>query len=224
MIPARDDGLPPVRPRLILADDHRVLADALAAALARDHEIVGVVSDGAALLQLLRRRVGDCLLLDLQMPGRNGLALLPDVRRLQPELRILVLTMFVDRALADVALRAGAHGFIPKEAPLGHLTAAIGEVVAGGRYESPLIPKCSHRVGIEAQHPGLACLTPRQQQIVLLMGDGISSSDISRRLGVSASTITFHKQNLKRSLGIDTESDLVRYAVLLRAGVQAGSR
>ncbi len=206
------------RPRLILADDHRMVVEGLSTSLAHRHEIAGVAYGGDELLALLRSSPADCLLLDIEMSGHNGLQLIPAIRRLQPRLAILVVTMLVDRGLAAAALNAGASGFVPKDAPVCELELAIAEVIAGRQYVSDRVPKTSHRVGIDARHRGLHRLTPRQQQIVLLLGEGRSGSNIARALHVGPSTITFHKHNIMRILGIDDEPDLVRYAVLVRAG------
>jgi len=184
--------------------------------LARRYTIVGTAFDGAALLELLRSRSADCLMLDIEMPGRNGLQLIPEVLKMQPELKIIMVTMLVDRAVADASLAAGAHGFVPKDAPLEELEHAIAEVLVGATYVSPLVPKSTHRVGLDARHMALHRLTPRQQQIVLLLGEGRSCTEIAKLLHLGPSTVTFHKHNIMRVLALGAERELVRYAVLVR--------
>ncbi len=208
---------------LILVDDHRLVIEALAKLLAREYTVVSALCDGLQLLELLKRRGADCIVLDLDMPSASGLSLIPRIRRLQPGAKILVLTMLQDREIADAALAAGADGFASKEATYTELTAAIAEVLAGRRYVSPRVPKSSHRAGLGAQHLALRRLTLRQQEIVLLMGEGIPATAIAQRLGLSPSTITFHKHNLMRVLGIDAEADLRQYAVLVRASAGAAT-
>lgn len=168
------------------------------------------------MLALLKTRSADCLLLDCQLPDRHGLDLIPDVLALRPVLRILIVTMFLDRCLADAALAAGAHGFIPKDASCDELEDAITDVLAGQRHVSPRVPKTSRRLSLEPLHPALQRVTPRQQTAFRLLGDGKTEAEIAQILGVRPSTVTFHKQNIRKALGFETGGSLMRYAVLLR--------
>ena len=205
------------RPRLILVDDHRMFVDGLRSCLAATYDIVGVAYRGDELLALLKTRSADCLLLDLQLPDRQGLDLIPEVLALRPEMRILVVTMFLDRCIADAALAAGAHGFVPKDADSEELKRAIADVLAGERHISPRVPRTSNRrTSLEALHPALQRLTPHQQTVFRLLGDGKSETEITHSLGVGPSTVTFHKQGIQKTLGLDTRASLVRYAVLVR--------
>jgi len=133
------------KPRLILVDDHRMIVGGLRSTLRATYDIVGVAFGGKELLALLKTRSADCLLLDLQLPDRLGLDLIPDVLALRPEMRILVVTMFLDRCIAEAALAAGAHGFIPKDAGRKELESAITDVLAGRRHVSPRLPRTSNR-------------------------------------------------------------------------------
>ena len=203
------------RPRLVIADDHRLLVQGLQQMLGRRFEIVGVAYAGDELLELLRRTPADGLVLDLSLPGRSGLDLLPDIRSLQPGLHVLVLTMHVDRILAEAALAAGATGFVPKDSSMDEVETALNEVLAGRRYLSPRIPKFSHRVGLDAIHSSLTRLTPRQQTILRLLGQGKTSAEIGHTLGLSESTITFHRHRIRKILGLTSEWELVRHAILV---------
>ena len=207
------------RARLVLADDHHLLVEGLQKMLQPTFEVVGIAYSGEALLDLLPNIEPDCLLLDLSMPGRNGLQLLPDITALKPRLRILVVTMHLDWALAESVLHAGAHGFIPKDSRLDELLEAIGQVLAGHQYLSPRVPQNSHRVALRARHPGVAQLTSRQQQILRLVGHGKSSAQIAETIGVSERTVSFHRANLRKVLGIDSEQGLLRYAILVEIGL-----
>jgi DNA-binding NarL/FixJ family response regulator len=210
------------RARLFIADDHHLLVQALRTLLESHFHIAGVALSGDELLRQLPAARADALLLDLQMPGRSGLDLLPELTRAWPQLRILIVTMYVDRVLADAALAAGAHGFVPKDSPVEELVVALNEVLAGRRYVSPAVPRVSNRVAMGAQHLGLARLTPRQQEIVKLIGAGRTTSEIADRLGLSAHTVSFHRKNIRRTLGIDTDWGLVRYAILVTVGSGEG--
>jgi DNA-binding NarL/FixJ family response regulator len=209
---------------LILADDHVLFVEGLQRMLEPRYEVTGVVYSGDELLAMLPSARADCLLLDLSLPGRSGLDLLPAVRELQPELRILIVTMHLDRVLAEASLAGGAQGFVPKDSGIEELEVAIDEVLAGRRYVSPHVPKLTHRVSLGAKHLGFARLTPRQQEIVRLIGLGKTTAEIAALLGLSPSTVTFHRHNIRTTLGIDSEWGLIRYAVLVQAGESAGGK
>lgn len=203
------------RPRLVIVDDHRLVVEGLKQMLGKRYDVVGVAYAGDELLELLRRTPADGLLLDLSLPGRGGLELLPEIRALQPALRVLVLTMHVDRILADAALAAGATGFVPKDAGMDELERALASVLAGKRFLSERVPRTSHRLGPDAVHASLARLTPRQQSILRLIGKGRTSAEIAAKLGLTESTITFHRQRIRRLLGLASEWELVRHAILV---------
>lgn len=211
---------PTFRPRLILADDHQLLVEGMRGMLGRRFDIVGVAHNGEELLALARRVPADCLLLDLAMPGRSGLELLPEVRARHPKMRVLIVTMHVERIFADAAMRAGAHGFLPKDSGVEELSEAIRAVLAGQTWISPRVPPVVPRPSGE-EEAGLAALTPRQLQIVRLIGQGKSSADIGDELGVSVHTITFHRTRIRQALGIQNEWGLARFALLLQVGTAA---
>lgn len=204
---------------IALADDHELFARGTASLLAPHHEVAGVTHSGRELQALLRRTAVECVLLDLSMPGQSGLQVIPELRQEWPELLIIVLTMHIDRKLANATLGLGAHGYVPKDADLDELLLAIDEVFARRRYISPRIPKHTECIGLNAKHPTLASLTPRQQRILFLLGEGMTSAAIAERVGLTLSTITFHRANLRRKLGIDTELGLHQLAVLVRSGL-----
>ena len=203
------------RARLVIADDHRMVVQGLEQMLGKRFDIVGVAYAGDELLKLLERTPADGLLLDLSLPGRSGLDLLPDIRALRPDLRVLVLTMHADRVLAEASLAAGALGFVPKDAGMEELKLALTEVLAGRRYVSPRVPKSSHRVGLDALHASLARLTERQQTILRLLGEGLTSAEIGDKLGLSENTITFHRKRIRTILGLASEWELTRQAILV---------
>jgi DNA-binding NarL/FixJ family response regulator len=202
------------RPRLVLADDHHMLVDSLRAMLEGRYEVVAVAYSGRELLEVLARHRADCLLLDLGLPGRTGLELLPDIRRLQPGIKVLIVTMHVDRAVADAAIRAGADGFIPKDSGLAELREAIDAVLAGGSFVSARVPTTASRSELAASHPGLSLLTPRQESILRMIAEGRTTAEIADALGVSQRTVTFHRVNIRDKLGIADEHGLFRFATM----------
>jgi DNA-binding NarL/FixJ family response regulator len=199
----------------VIADDHRLLVQGLQKMLGRRFDIVGVAYAGDELLELLRTTPADCLLLDLSFPGRSGLDVLPDIQALQPDLRIVVLTMHVDRILAEAAFAAGALGFVPKDSGMEEVERALAEALAGRRYLSPRVPKFTHGVGLDATHLSLSRLTPRQQEILRLLGQGKTSAEIGDSLGLSENTITFHRARIRKILGLSSEWEMARFAILL---------
>ncbi len=204
------------RPRLVIADDHRLVVHGLCQTLRRRFDVVGVAYGGEELLRLLETVAADVLLLDLSLPGRNGLELLPDVLALQPALKVLVVTMHVDRVLADASLAAGAMGFVPKDCGPAELQEAIRLVLEGRRYVSPRVPRHTERAPLDSVHAGLANITPRQQEVVRLIGQGKRSAEIAERLGVTESAITFHRHAIRKALGLDDEWALTRFAILVQ--------
>lgn len=209
------------KPRLALADDHRLLVEAVRAMLSRHFDVVGAAYTGEELLALLRSTPADCLLLDLSLPGRSGIDLLPDIRAARPDLRVVILTMHVDRILAETAFAGGALGFVPKDSGMDEVETALTEALAGRRYLSPRVPKISHHVGLDAVHLAFSRLTPRQQEILGFLADGLPSHEIGERLGLSANSITFHRQRLRKVLGLTSEFELVRYAIVMRLAASA---
>jgi DNA-binding NarL/FixJ family response regulator len=184
------------------------------------------VTTGRELLDALEDQIADCLLLDLGMPECNGLELIAEVRRIRPAMKILVVTMHNDLQVAAAALRVGANGFVSKEVDSGELLSAIAEVLTGKQHVSPRLHKHGQFAGLEARHSALSHLTPRQHQIVLLIGEGRSLKEIAELLELGPSTITFHEHNIMEKLGCRTKGSLLRYAILLRAemaGDQASS-
>src|SRR5258706_642683 len=175
-------GSPMTRRALVLADDHELVAGGLATLLAPHHDIVAVVRSGGELVGSLDRLRVDCVLLDVSMPLQSGLDVLPELRRRWPELKVLILTMHADRVLAEAALGLGAAGYVPKDAALPELLGAIDAVCAGQQYLSPLVPKHTERTSLHALHPALCPLTPQQEKILLLLGEGLSSAAIGKEL------------------------------------------
>jgi two-component system, NarL family, invasion response regulator UvrY len=185
------------RPRVLLTDDHDALLQSLRAMLSSRYDVVGVAHDGAELLALLRTTPADCLLLDLAMPGRSGLELLPDLRALAPQLRVLIVTMHADRLLADAALRAGARGYMPKDSGAAELAEAIDAVLDGRTWISPRVPAAEAGDSMAL----VTGLSPRQVDIARMMAEGRSPADIEAALGVSETALAFHVSRIERALG-----------------------
>lgn len=202
------------RPRLLLVEDHAVVAEGFRTLLARDYEVVGIVGDGNQAVQAVDTYRPDLLLLDLTLPGRPGLEVLSDLGSSHPNVKVLVVTMHVSRVMAEMALRLGAAGFVPKNVTADELRTAISEVLAGRRYVSPKVPKRGHR-GDAADPLGFSRLTTRQQAIVRLIAKGKTSEEIAKELKISPWTVYFHRKNIWKELGLHSEHEMYRYALLV---------
>ena len=210
------------RLRLVLGDDHHLMAEALRAALSRKHEVCAVAYTATTILAAVGTHQPDLLLLDLSLPERNGLELIPDVRAASPATRIIIVTMHVDRVLAETSINVGAMGFVPKDAGLAELDRAIQTVMDGDTFVSNRVPNSTNRVALRAAHAALALLTPRQQDIVRMIANGLTSAEIAKQLGLTLSTVSFHRTNIRAKLGVDSERGLMRYALLTQWQNQPG--
>jgi DNA-binding NarL/FixJ family response regulator len=206
------------KPTLLLVDDHPLVLEGLRLELQGEFRIVAALSTGKGVARACRELAPDLVLLDLSMPDRSGLEVIPEVLREMPGMKILVVTMHRDRVLADAVLQAGAAGFIPKDAEVAELHSAIRKVLGGERYVSPLVSTTAAPYPSSALSVGFAQLTPRQQEIVRLLGDGKSTARIAEELHVSTNTVTFHRMRVRKALGIPTEWGLLRYALVVRMG------
>lgn len=211
----------PARSTLIIVEDHPLVGQGLRVLLQPYHDVADVVQDPRQVAESLRRHRPKLMLLDLAMADTNGLELLPEVFRIAPDVKVLVVTMHVDRAFAEASFRRGAHGFIPKEAPVDELREAITVVLSGERYLSPRVARRAHRSARIPRDPALYRLTPRQREILALTGRGRTATEISAQLGVSPRTVEFHRMNIRRVLGIHAEWGLIEYAIL--SGLVPGS-
>jgi len=182
--------------------------------LSGDYEVVDIILDGAAVVAAVRRYKPDVLLLDLSLPHRTGIDLLPELLAANRKLRILVLTMHVDSHLAEMAATLGAAGFVPKNSSLDELRTAIEEVLQGRQYFSPKIPPRSDHGGV-ADPMGFGQLTAHQQKIVRMMAKGMSSEQIADEIGVTVWTVNFHRKNIRKALGVKSDMEMHRYAILV---------
>lgn len=194
--PSRSSG--PSEPiRLVLVDDHPVFLEGLADALTRQRDlaVVARTTRGGELLDLWGRHRPDLVLLDLALPGMNGVALLKQLRAAYPAARVLMLTSSEDQDDALAALDAGAAGYVTKRSGYGELVGAIREAHAGGR---PIGEAMALRIAArERSGP----LTRRELEVLAMIGDGIAYDDIGARLGITERTVRAHVVSAKEKLG-----------------------
>jgi len=205
-----------LRPRVLLADDHRVVAEGLKSLLSAEFELVGVVEDGRALIEAARELRPDVIVADITMPRLNGIDALVRLRKDGERVPVVFLTMHPDLAYARRALEAGASGYVLKHAASSELIAAIRAALDGKIW---LTPALAGKVlqDIKRQPDKLsdpvALLTPRQREILQLLAEGLSAKEISAMLGVSARTVEFHKYQMMERLELHTSAELVHFAI-----------
>ncbi|MGH7658616.1 MAG: response regulator [Gemmatimonadales bacterium] len=206
------------RQKVLLAEDHELVGEGLRALLAQRYEVSGPVRDGRAVPDAVLREEPDILVLDLSMPGRNGLDLIPEVRRINPETAILIVTMHTEAVLARAALSQGALGYMPKDCGVDELYEAIEKVGAGLQYLSPRIAAAATPTSSMPTDRTWQRLTPRQREIMKAIALGQSSEEIAEGLGVSVHTVHFHRRNIRRMMGIDSDVGLFRAALIMQSG------
>jgi len=211
--------------RVLLADDHTLVRAGIRGLVANlpDVEVVGEAGDGHEALRLAEALHPDVVLLDIGMPGLNGLEVTARLTKLDPMIRVVILSMHISEEYVLQALRAGAAGYLLKGSAVAELEVAIRAVVRGDTYLSPAVSKrvvddYVSRTG-GASDP-LAALTPRQREILQLVAEGHTNKEIAQRLGLSYRTVETHRNQLMKRLGISDLTGLVRLAV--RVGLIAG--
>ena len=200
-------------PRLLIADDHAIFAESLRMVLEKTYAVVGIVTDGRALVSEATRLKPDVLVVDVAMPLLNGLDAARRVREEFPNIKIVFLTMKDDPNLAAAALELGRVGFVLKNSAVRELQTAIDHVL---RNESYLVPKLRAEDWVarkaRAQQFSKA-LTPRQRDVVQLFAEGYSIRQIADQLNLSHKTIEFHKHHIMQSFDLKSNADLVLFAL-----------
>lgn len=201
--------------RVVLADDHAVVAQALEALLKDTFDLAGVVHDGRALLKAVEELRPDVVVTDISMPLLNGLDAVRNIRAHWPEVKVVVLTMHRDTQLAADAFRAGATGYVLKVSPGDELITAIQQVALGRAYITTLLAKDLITLLLEArtEGTGAATLTPRQREVLQLVAEGRTMKEVASLLGISPRTAESHKYEVMQVLGIETTAALIQYAV-----------
>jgi len=221
--------------RVLVVDDHSLVRAGLRALLEKlsGVTVIGEAGDGREALKLIEAAKPDLVLMDLAMPGFNGVEATARITRSSPDTRVIVVSVHGDPESVLAAIDAGASGYMSKDASFGELELAIRSVAGGGTFLSPSISQhvlddyrrrvADDREGRHGQTPGapergqLARLTPRQREILQLLAEGSSSRKMARTLGVSIKTVESHRAQLMERLGIHDVAGLVRFAI--RAGV-----
>ena len=199
-----------------MADDHAIVREGLKRIVssADDLDVVGEAKDGVEVLQRVRDLTFDVLVLDLSMPGRNGMELIKLIRADYPKLHILVLSMHQELQYAVRAIKSGASGYLTKESAPEQLVQAIRKIAAGGAYVSAEV---AEQLALRAM-PGSAALpheslSAREFEVLQLLVAGTSVTAIAAQINLSVKTVSTHKANLMDKMGLQNQSELVRYAI-----------
>jgi DNA-binding NarL/FixJ family response regulator len=202
--------------RLAIADDHAIVRRGMRQIVseARDIEVVGEAADGGELAALLRTRECDVLLLDIAMPGRNGIEILKSLRERHPRLRVLVLSMYGEEQYGVRALRAGAAGYLTKASAPEKLLEAIRQVAAGRRYITPRLAEClAERLAEPEAGLPHERLSDREFETLRLLASGRKLSEVATELALSPKTVSVYRARVLEKLGLRTNAELARYAL-----------
>lgn len=200
--------------RLVLADDHQVLRQALKALLEKHgYEVVADEADGRAAFEAVRNLVPDVAVLDVAMPVLNGVDAAREIARLRPACPVILLSGVEDQRFVKDALQAGVRGFVQKSQGTEDLIHAIEEVRAGRLYVSPGASQAIVDAASAPPRDSRTQLTPREKQVLALVGAGKSTKQIADVLRISVKTAEFHRGRLMKKLNVHDTANLVRYAI-----------
>jgi len=197
--------------RVLLADDHKIVREGLRGILARtdDIEVAAEAADGDQALALVRAGEYDVVVLDMSMPGLSGLDLIKRLAIERPKLRMLVLSMHGEEQYAARALKAGAAGYLNKDSAADLLVDAIRKIAAGGVH----IGEAAAASLVNARAGGHRALSDREFEVLRLLVEGKSPTEVADQLHLSVKTVSTHKTRIQEKLGLKSTAELVRYAL-----------
>ena len=203
-------------PRIVLADDHRIVVEGLKSILARDFDLIGVVEDGQRMIEAARTLSPDAIVADISMPLLNGIEALEQLRKDGLEVPVVFLTMHHDVEYASMALEAGAAGYVLKHAAPEELVQALRVALDGGTFVSPSLAGelfQAQRTKSRGNDEPRVTLSARQRDILRLLADGRSAKEIAKALDISSRTVEFHKYKLMESIGLKNSAELIQFAI-----------
>jgi DNA-binding NarL/FixJ family response regulator len=204
------------KPRVLLADDHKIVIEGLKNLLSDEFEIVGTVEDGRALVEKASTLYPDVIVADISMPQLNGIQAARQIKKTDKNIKIVFLTMHPDATYAVNAFEAGASGFVLKHSASSELIRAIHEAIKGRTYVTPLIAGDlirTYQAGGAPEKNLFKKISPRQREVLQLLAEGKSAKEIASILNISTRTVEFHKYRMMEQLNIKTSAELVRYAI-----------
>lgn len=206
------------RARLLIADDHKLLAEACKSILEPEFEVVGIVTDGRSMVAAATALKPDVIILDIAMPQLNGLDAADQIKHRQPYIKLVFLTMNLSAEIAAEAFRRGASGFVLKQSAAEELVVAIRKVIQGTSYLSPLIARETVTFLLNRRNSTTKenRLTKRQSEILQLLSEGMSMKQVASMLDVKPGTVAFHKYRMMETLNVKTNAELLEYAIKRR--------
>ena len=204
------------KPRVLLADDHKIMIEGLKDLLKGEFEIVGSVEDGRALVEQASTLYPDVIVADISMPQLNGIEAARQIKKTGKNIKIVFLTMHPDVTYAANAFEAGASGFVLKHSASSELITAIHEAIKGRTYVTPLIAgdliRTYQKGGVPEKNL-FKKISPRQREVLQLLAEGKTAKEIAFILDISTRTVEFHKYKMMEQLKIKTSAELVHYAL-----------
>ena len=203
------------RTRLLIADDHTLVAEACKNLLEPEFEVVGIVDNGRALLQQVRELKPEVVILDIAMPQLNGLDAGDQIKRLHPATKLVFLTMNLSPEAAAEAFRRGASAYVVKHAAASELITAVRRVLRSESYLSPNITKetVDYLLRSGAPYAQEKRITHRQSEILQLLAEGMSMKEVANILNLKPGTVAFHKYRIMQTLGLKSNAELLQYAI-----------
>jgi DNA-binding NarL/FixJ family response regulator len=201
------------RVSILLADDHKIVAEGLRGLLLPEFELVGIVTNGRDLVDGARRWKPDVIVADISMPLLNGIDAVERLRREGSQAKVIFLTMHADATYATRAFQAGASGYVLKHAASDELVLAIREALAGRQYLSAGVRSAAVEEKLAGSAKPVIALTQRQKEVLQLLAEGKSAKEIGAILDISPRTVETHKYKMMDDLGVKTTAQLVQYAV-----------
>jgi len=200
--------------RIVLAEDHLIVREGFRALLEREGlQVVGEAEDGHEAVQLVGKTHPDVAVLDIAMPRLNGIDAAREIRRVSPDTRTMLLSMYTGEHLVLAALRAGVTGYLLKTKAASDLVRAIHEVCRGGIYLSAGISREVLQTYLERGEPAGDPLSPRERQVLQLIAEGKTTKEVASVLGISVKTAVSHRTRIMEKLDIHETASLVRYAI-----------
>jgi DNA-binding NarL/FixJ family response regulator len=201
--------------RLLIADDHKLLAEACKSILEPEFEVVGIVTDGRSMVSAAATLKPDVIILDISMPQLNGLDAAEQIKHKQPYIKLVFLTMNLGADVAAEAFRRGATGYVLKQSAAEELVVAIRKVIQGASYLSPLIARETVTFLLNQRSAAVKenRITKRQSEILQLLSEGMSMKQVASVLDVKPGTVAFHKYRMMETLNVKTNAELLEYAI-----------
>ncbi len=205
------------RYRVLIADDHLLMAEGIARLLEPQYDIVGIVSNGALALEKAIRLQPDVICMDISMPGLNGIQSAVQLHDTVPRAKVIIVTQQLELPYLRAAFRAGAVGYVAKQSAAVELTTAIDAALSGRSYITSLLTEAAagirNELVLDLTQVNTDTLTTRQREVLQMVSEGRTSKEIATRLHISPKTVEFHKQALMNELGLHTTAELTRYAL-----------